>query len=211
MNAGTGFAQQGVEGGAIRIDGQIARAGGRGDLCGQRGNAAVDVRGGGGVGGPAGSFTVTLDPPQANGELLDVVAIDDGGVSSLPAQITAPNRAAPYACWPPTAPLCWVAWWPVALRRQLVAGRGGRGCRGRWWRRPSRMKPAASVRVTCKVLPSALITSSVGAAGAVMSGAGICGGRPRRQHLASHPHRYRACWQPAQRSRRSRYQRSGAR
>ncbi|MFG0927681.1 Ig-like domain-containing protein, partial [Pseudomonas sp. CJQ_8] len=43
------------------------------------------------VAGPDGSFTVTLDPAQANGELLDVVAIDDGGVSSLPAQITAPD------------------------------------------------------------------------------------------------------------------------
>ncbi|PKF25861.1 BapA/Bap/LapF family large adhesin [Pseudomonas hunanensis] len=47
------------------------------------------------VAGPDGSFTVTLDPAQANGELLDVVAIDDGGVSSLPAQITAPDITAP--------------------------------------------------------------------------------------------------------------------
>ncbi|MFG0756586.1 BapA/Bap/LapF family large adhesin [Pseudomonas sp. TYF_14] len=49
------------------------------------------------VAGPDGSFTVTLDPPQANGELLDVVAIDDGGVSSLPTQITAPDITAPAA------------------------------------------------------------------------------------------------------------------
>ncbi|MFZ4820994.1 BapA/Bap/LapF family large adhesin [Pseudomonas putida] len=49
------------------------------------------------VAGPDGSFTVTLDPPQANGELLDVIAIDDGGVSSLPAQITAPDITAPAA------------------------------------------------------------------------------------------------------------------
>ncbi|EKT4566925.1 BapA prefix-like domain-containing protein [Pseudomonas putida] len=49
------------------------------------------------VAGPDGSFTVTLDPPQANGELLDVVAIDDGGISSLPAQITAPDITAPAA------------------------------------------------------------------------------------------------------------------
>ncbi|MFK2914020.1 BapA/Bap/LapF family large adhesin, partial [Pseudomonas sp. 3HC3] len=49
------------------------------------------------VAGPDGSFTVTLDPAQANGELLDVVAIDDGGVSSLPAQITAPDITAPAA------------------------------------------------------------------------------------------------------------------
>ncbi|HDS1791842.1 TPA: Ig-like domain repeat protein, partial [Pseudomonas putida] len=39
----------------------------------------------------------TLDPAQANGELLDVVAIDDGGVSSLPAQIIAPDITAPAA------------------------------------------------------------------------------------------------------------------
>ncbi|MCE0941144.1 Ig-like domain-containing protein, partial [Pseudomonas kurunegalensis] len=37
------------------------------------------------------------NPPQANGELLDVVAIDDSGVSSLPAQITAPDITAPAA------------------------------------------------------------------------------------------------------------------
>uniref|UniRef100_UPI000A58D096 Ig-like domain-containing protein n=1 Tax=Pseudomonas sp. NBRC 111139 TaxID=1661054 RepID=UPI000A58D096 len=49
------------------------------------------------VAGLDGSFTVTLDPPQANGELLDVVAIDDGGVSSLPAQINAPDITAPAA------------------------------------------------------------------------------------------------------------------
>ncbi|MDD2066679.1 Ig-like domain-containing protein, partial [Pseudomonas sp. 25571] len=33
----------------------------------------------------------------ANGELLDVVAIDDTGLSSLPAQITAPDITAPAA------------------------------------------------------------------------------------------------------------------
>ncbi|KMY37059.1 BapA/Bap/LapF family large adhesin [Pseudomonas putida] len=49
------------------------------------------------VAGPDGSFTVTLDPAQTNGELLDVVAIDDGGVSSLPTQITAPDITAPAA------------------------------------------------------------------------------------------------------------------
>ncbi|MBH3453071.1 Ig-like domain repeat protein, partial [Pseudomonas putida] len=38
-----------------------------------------------------------LSPAQANGELLDVVAIDDSGVSSLPAQITAPDITAPAA------------------------------------------------------------------------------------------------------------------
>ncbi|MFJ4384331.1 BapA/Bap/LapF family large adhesin [Pseudomonas sp. NPDC089408] len=44
-----------------------------------------------------GSFSIELNPPQANGELLDVVAIDDGGVSSLPAQINAPDITAPAA------------------------------------------------------------------------------------------------------------------
>ncbi|MEH6422152.1 Ig-like domain-containing protein, partial [Pseudomonas sp. CGJS7] len=42
-----------------------------------------------------GSFSIELNPAQADGELLDVVAIDDGGVSSLPAQITAPDITAP--------------------------------------------------------------------------------------------------------------------
>ncbi|WEK30254.1 MAG: Ig-like domain-containing protein [Candidatus Pseudomonas phytovorans] len=49
------------------------------------------------IAGPDGSFTVTLDPIQANGELLDVVAIDDAGISSLPAQVTAPDITAPAA------------------------------------------------------------------------------------------------------------------
>jgi hypothetical protein len=44
-----------------------------------------------------GSFSIELNPAQANGELLDVVAIDDSGVSSLPAQITAPDITAPAA------------------------------------------------------------------------------------------------------------------
>ncbi|MFK0093131.1 BapA/Bap/LapF family large adhesin [Pseudomonas sp. NPDC090592] len=49
------------------------------------------------VAGPDGSFTVTLDPAQANGELLDVVAIDGSGASSLPVQITAPDITPPVA------------------------------------------------------------------------------------------------------------------
>jgi hypothetical protein len=44
-----------------------------------------------------GSFSIELNPAQANGELLDVVAIDDSGVSSLPAQVTAPDITAPAA------------------------------------------------------------------------------------------------------------------
>ncbi|WP_238214444.1 BapA/Bap/LapF family large adhesin, partial [Pseudomonas sp. PAGU 2196] len=47
--------------------------------------------------GADGTFTLELTPPQANGELLDVVAIDDTGLSSLPAQITAPDITAPAA------------------------------------------------------------------------------------------------------------------
>ncbi len=45
--------------------------------------------------GANGQFTVVLVPPQANGELLDVVAIDSTGASSLPGQITAPDITAP--------------------------------------------------------------------------------------------------------------------
>ncbi|MES3712196.1 Ig-like domain-containing protein, partial [Pseudomonas putida] len=44
-----------------------------------------------------GTFSIDLNPAQANGELLDVVAIDDSGVSSLPAQVTAPDITAPAA------------------------------------------------------------------------------------------------------------------
>ncbi|MDD2137927.1 Ig-like domain-containing protein, partial [Pseudomonas kurunegalensis] len=44
-----------------------------------------------------GTFSIELNPAQANGELLDVVAIDDSGVSSLPAQISAPDITAPAA------------------------------------------------------------------------------------------------------------------
>ncbi|MEN5140222.1 BapA/Bap/LapF family large adhesin [Pseudomonas juntendi] len=49
------------------------------------------------VAGADGSFTVILNPAQANGELLDVVAIDGSGASSLPAQITAPDITPPVA------------------------------------------------------------------------------------------------------------------
>ncbi|MDD1996424.1 Ig-like domain-containing protein, partial [Pseudomonas putida] len=44
-----------------------------------------------------GTFSIELNPAQANGELLDVVAIDDSGVSSLPTQVTAPDITAPAA------------------------------------------------------------------------------------------------------------------
>ncbi|PVZ39339.1 BapA/Bap/LapF family large adhesin [Pseudomonas sp. CC120222-01a] len=45
--------------------------------------------------GNDGTFTIPLSPAQANGELLDVVAIDADGNSSLPTQITAPDITPP--------------------------------------------------------------------------------------------------------------------
>ncbi|WP_176510425.1 Ig-like domain-containing protein, partial [Pseudomonas urethralis] len=45
--------------------------------------------------GNDGTFTITLTPAQANGELLDVVAIDADGNSSLPSQINAPDITPP--------------------------------------------------------------------------------------------------------------------
>ncbi|WP_258036118.1 Ig-like domain-containing protein, partial [Pseudomonas putida] len=45
--------------------------------------------------GNDGTFTINLNPAQANGELLDVVAIDADGNSSLPAQISAPDITPP--------------------------------------------------------------------------------------------------------------------
>ncbi|MFJ4347204.1 BapA/Bap/LapF family large adhesin [Pseudomonas sp. NPDC089401] len=45
--------------------------------------------------GNDGTFTIALNPAQANGELLDVVAIDADGNSSLPTQINAPDITPP--------------------------------------------------------------------------------------------------------------------
>lgn len=45
--------------------------------------------------GNDGTFTIALSPAQANGELLDVVAIDADGNSSLPTQINAPDITPP--------------------------------------------------------------------------------------------------------------------
>ncbi|MFJ4441846.1 BapA/Bap/LapF family large adhesin [Pseudomonas sp. NPDC089422] len=45
--------------------------------------------------GNDGTFTIALAPAQANGELLDVVAIDADGNSSLPSQINAPDITPP--------------------------------------------------------------------------------------------------------------------
>ncbi|WP_028631626.1 BapA/Bap/LapF family large adhesin [Pseudomonas parafulva] len=62
----------------------------------------VEVRGADGtlidsaVANADGTFSITLNPAQANGELLDVVAIENG-LSSLPAQVTAPDITAPAA------------------------------------------------------------------------------------------------------------------
>ncbi|MBI6945285.1 hypothetical protein JET76_28720, partial [Pseudomonas putida] len=49
------------------------------------------------VAGADGTFSIPFVPAQANGELLDVVAIDGSGASSLPAQVTAPDITAPAA------------------------------------------------------------------------------------------------------------------
>jgi hypothetical protein len=46
-------------------------------------------------GSAGGTFTVILNPAQANGELLDVVAIDGTGASSLPVQVAAPDITPP--------------------------------------------------------------------------------------------------------------------
>lgn len=45
--------------------------------------------------GPDGSFTIGLTPAQANGETLDVVAVDGAGNASLPTQVTAPDITPP--------------------------------------------------------------------------------------------------------------------
>ncbi|WDY57213.1 BapA/Bap/LapF family large adhesin [Pseudomonas sp. PSKL.D1] len=49
------------------------------------------------VAGPDGTFTLVLNPPQANGELLEVTATDLNGESSLPALVTAPDITPPLA------------------------------------------------------------------------------------------------------------------
>ncbi|QHG66965.1 BapA/Bap/LapF family large adhesin [Pseudomonas putida] len=63
----------------------------------------VDVRDANGtvvgsvVVGADGTFTVVLNPAQANGELLDVTAVDTAGTTSLPTQVSAPDITAPTA------------------------------------------------------------------------------------------------------------------
>ncbi|MGN8359414.1 Ig-like domain-containing protein, partial [Pseudomonas sp. SMN11] len=47
--------------------------------------------------GDDGTFTVALSPAQANGQLLNVTAVDADGASSLPAQVSAPDITAPSA------------------------------------------------------------------------------------------------------------------
>uniref|UniRef100_UPI001300962B Ig-like domain-containing protein n=1 Tax=Salinicola aestuarinus TaxID=1949082 RepID=UPI001300962B len=44
-----------------------------------------------------GSFDVAIDPPQNDGEALDVVATDDAGNNSDPTRVTAPDNTAPDA------------------------------------------------------------------------------------------------------------------
>lgn len=67
--------------------------------------------------GSNGSFTVNLSPPAANGEVLNVVAIDGNNESSVISQITAPDIT------PPSAPTQLV----VSADGLTVSGRGEAG------------------------------------------------------------------------------------
>jgi len=49
------------------------------------------------VAGSDGNFTVVLNPPQANGEVIDVVAVDANGESSVAVPVTAPDITGPLA------------------------------------------------------------------------------------------------------------------
>ncbi|MEF3675252.1 Ig-like domain-containing protein, partial [Citrobacter freundii] len=54
---------------------------------------------GSGVAGPDGSFTITINPPQTNGETIEAIATDPAGNPSLPETALAPDITAPQ---PPT-------------------------------------------------------------------------------------------------------------
>lgn len=54
---------------------------------------------GSGVAGPDGSFTITIKPPQTNGETLTAISTDPAGNSSPPETAVAPDITAPQ---PPT-------------------------------------------------------------------------------------------------------------
>ena len=54
---------------------------------------------GSGVTGPDGSFTITINPPQTNGETITAIATDPAGNPSLPETAIAPDITAPL---PPT-------------------------------------------------------------------------------------------------------------
>jgi len=54
---------------------------------------------GSGVAGPDGSFTITINPPQTNGETIEAIATDPAGNPSLPEAALAPDITAPQ---PPT-------------------------------------------------------------------------------------------------------------
>lgn len=54
---------------------------------------------GSGVAGPDGSFTITINPPQTNGESIEAIATDPAGNPSLPETALAPDITAPQ---PPT-------------------------------------------------------------------------------------------------------------
>ncbi|EKU32073.1 BapA/Bap/LapF family large adhesin, partial [Citrobacter sp. L17] len=50
---------------------------------------------GSGVAGPDGSFTITINPPQTNGETIEAIATDPAGNPSLPETALAPDITAP--------------------------------------------------------------------------------------------------------------------
>ncbi|MEX5623999.1 Ig-like domain-containing protein, partial [Pseudomonas syringae] len=50
-----------------------------------------------GVVNPNGSFSVTLSPAQANGEVLDIRLVDAAGNASTPLQFDAPDTTPPAA------------------------------------------------------------------------------------------------------------------
>lgn len=50
---------------------------------------------GSGVAGTDGSFTITINPPQTNGETITAIATDPAGNPSLPETALAPDITAP--------------------------------------------------------------------------------------------------------------------
>jgi len=94
--------------------------------------ATIQVRGadgtllGTGVVGPDGSFSLTLNPPQTNGQVVSVSATDAAGNTSVPAQTQAPDidfNPPGGDVTPPTAPTGVT----ISHSGQLVSGRGEAG------------------------------------------------------------------------------------